>query len=427
MGSYNLFQPEELAEAQAALAADNLKFVRTFGTDECIDDSCACASVDDFDADGDLELLLGREVKGEEVLPKIRVDPGSNQDKEIAIRVRGLDDMRNVVAFGGIEPTVLFESGQLVGQEVPFNLAWEGLPPHIVAVVPYTETSFSLNPAFISFYSSKPLALDSEQLREHVRVQVVQETDSQEIDVSGILEGPYSCPFGTQMWSFVPEFCHKSITAIILTIDPEVTDTKGMRLQEVLGAPGFSHKISLGPNSAFGPCELPVEQHCLVDSYLPIRAGRIDVICNQETGLFEPVRCSIAPQGCLSDGNWNSFDWVLASEEESRNYTGREDAIYSNQYCVFPVPWPCSQGNHCMNIGTGICNIDINQCSPKSCQSGSCNGDNGLVCTPQDDCLPAIGGCTESCRTYGGCPRLDQFCITPNGSDRYHCRQLPLE
>jgi hypothetical protein len=371
----------------------------------------------DLDGDGQVELFLELDVSAIRKLPLVRLDPGGNLDKRIAVRARGIDAYGEVAAYGGLEARKLFVSGELYEIKVPFNLAFSHLPPRIIAVTPRTMP----NPpglAFLAFYSSKPLSQGS--LANHVHVTLVGSLSGSKT-VAGNLVGPSSCPFGAEMWKFVPDECYDSLLesrTINLKIDPEVTDSQGQGIQDATGNPGFEAARELASNVSFGACTIMLGCHQLGTNptYAP------DLICNDSTGMYEPARCSVDPLGC-EDGRL-VFD-ALSTRSTADCQAVRFDTYHHPESgsCVIEAPWPCNSRLDCSDIGEGECDGITSQCVAEACDhTGGCQGDFGMVCVEiQDGCLPRIGGCTADCSAFHGCPELDQDC-TLLEVGAYQCR-----
>ena len=337
--------------------------------------------VDDFDADGMLELMLSLDVQGKNRLPRGQIDPGRNRDRQIAIRVRGVDLDGEVVAAGELAAKKLFVPGQIVNELVPFNLTNQKLAPRIVSVSPETLPAPGTLRS-LAFYSSKPL--DEDSLQDHVHV-FMSGDNGGETEVQGTLAGPYPCPFGNQMWRFVPQnMCPGTLGSpeIRLVLEPEITDQQGRGLVDDSGQPGFTKTLRSpsGLGFEFGDCFI----------LLPFCSGVFSDL-NCSGGMYHPIPCVSSPTGCI--GTLQAFDWIRAE---------------STAQCV--AWWEDSQ------LGNGFCVFD--QFSG-SCFDGPCTDDR-LECV-DGRCMTRLGACTSNCEVFGGCLDYDQNCVA-NGLGSFVCR-----
>jgi len=374
----------------------------------------------DPDGDGQEELLWQIDMHSRDALPTLRLDPGSNTNKEISIRVRSLDENQQVVAYGGKDADTLFVSSEIKTISVPINLSRSQLPPRIVAVTPETLPKGYLES--IAFFSSKPLLQDS--LKDRVHVFIL----NQDQEVAGQLQEPVHCPFGTQMWVFKPTECKTelavppSIPGIRLEIDAGVTDLQGMELVDENDEPGYhiskpSNDLTMG----FGDCTIPgiIEDQASCDRIIIGINNSTDLICNPVNGRLIPAQCSISPDTCKG---WRMvYDWVQAVDN-SQCQSYRNDTFYYQDQCVIENPWICRNRNGgplvCQGIGIETCVSD--RCVPSECQDSVC-ADNLLICTADNKCLPRLGGCTDDCMAFGGCPEFQQECIMLERSGLYAC------
>jgi hypothetical protein len=332
-------------------------------------------AVADYDGDGDRELLLVIDMGGLDHLPKGRLKPGSNLEKEIGVKARGLDGQGAVVAVGRLDPKILFEPGKLTEEWISLGFLSSKFPPRIVAVTPNDLPAGCLEA--VAFYASRPLDPASLQGRVHVF-----EKGRESVEFPGRLTGPVSCPFGTEMWTYGPVGCHMPsdtppFTGIGLRLDPGVTDTGGVPIQDEAGEPGFRKIIDSTLLVQFGNCDLPAP----CDWAEPIQPETIDIICDSDTERFRPAPCSIVFDGC--EGSDHGYAWVpAATDGECQAF--RPDTLHADGICV------------------------VNS-SSDSCGGGSC-GDDTLACV-SGECMPMLGGCAEDCREFGGCPGFDQSCV----------------
>lgn len=367
-------------------------------------------SVTDVDGDAEAELLLELSTGGREELPRVRLDPGHNEAKRIAVRARGLDAQGRLVAYGGVEPRVLFASGRVNEVEVPFNPARAVMPPRVIAVLPTALPTAGFVLGKVAFVSSRALAPES--LEGRVSLQLYADDDSA-TQVEGVLAGPVGCPDGTQMWTFAPTACHTPATSYVrfeLTLAEGVADTDGAPLRDAEGQAGAV--LSVSANLAgLGPC-VPVET---CDRYG--RFGElppVDLSCDRSTGLFEPAQCTVAPGGCLDPRD--GYDGAEGSDDATcAGY--RPDAFSHAGRCVVADPWTCRNFQDC-EIMDSTCDMSSRQCQPQDCD-GACAGAYEL-CTPRG-CLPVLGTCAESCATHGSCPSFAQTCRAGEGGGRV-CR-----
>ena len=336
-------------------------------------------TVSDYDGDGEQELLLQIDLSGLGHLPKGRLKPGSNLQKEIGVKVRGLDGQAGVVAVGRLDPKILFEPGKLTEEWISLGFLGSHFPPRIVAVTPNDLPTLGCLES-IAFYASRPL--DPVSLQGHVHVF---EKGKESVDFPGRLEGPLSCPFGTEMWTFAPTGCHipedlpQPFAGIGLRLDPEVTDTGGAPIRDDAGEPGFKKIIepSLLALAQFGDCELTAQCNWTE----PIQPEKIDIICDSDTERYRPAPCSIVFDGC--EGSSHGYAWVTADTDgECQAY--RPDSLHADGICV------------------------VNS-SSTSCGGGTC-GDDTMACVG-GECMPMLGGCAEDCLEFGGCPGFDQSCV----------------
>jgi hypothetical protein len=359
-------------------------------------------NADDYDGDGEIELLLTMNVAGRRTLPIVRLDPGQNSNKEISIRVRGLDAENNVVAFGGISPQTLFVDNELHVVTVPIHLSRAQQVPRIVALSP-NALPYGSELGAIAFYSSKLLKPDT--LAGNVSVKLTRSGPGADLTVEGTVGNPRSCPFQTQMWTFVPSQCYEEsgghrFTSIQLTIGPQVTDLEDNPLQDADGNPGVTTTIETSQLRYFGPCAS--RDACDVAGF--DSSSQIDIACNTQTGYFEPAACTLVPSACRDKKD--AFDWLQAADDAGC-LAYRENTFNYIGGCIVSDPWPCTQQSACFSIGDGNCTAG--QCTPTTC-TGPCT-DQNLTCVLNQGCLPGLGGCAENCLLSGGCPELNQECV----------------
>lgn len=338
--------------------------------------------VDDVDGDGMLELMLSLDVQGSNSLPRGQIDPGRNRDRRIAIRVRGVDASGAVVAAGELSAKRIFVPGRVVNELVPFNLTNQNLAPRIVWVSPETLPAPGTLRS-LAFHSSKPL--DEESLADHVHVYMSSDFNN-ETDVQGTLVGPQPCPFGTEMWRFVPSQneCTGTLGSpeIRLVLDPAITDQQGRGLVDDIGQPGFTRTLRSpsGLGFEFGDCFI----------LLPICSGVFsDLFCI--AGMYHPIPCVSSPTGCI--GSLQAFDWIR-SDSLAQCVNWWEESQLGNGFCVF------SQ-------------------TAGSCFDGPC-ADDRLECV-EGRCMTRLGACTSNCEVFGGCLGYDQNCVA-NGFGSFVCR-----
>ncbi len=338
----------------------------------------------DPDEDGEVELLLKLSWLGKQSLPVIGLDAGSNQNTPIAVRARGLDGDGAVVALGGIDPRTLFTSSGQSEVEVPFNLCRAALPPRIVGVAPMTVPEEG-GLASVALFASGPL--EAAYMADEVSVWLVPSGGGGDEPVDGAFTGPVSCPFGTSMYTFTPADCRQSPHWLA-----------GIKLATT---GGLSVTIPLSQVKEFGPCapRKPCDQ-------IGIAAPEdTDLVCNPQTGLFEPAPCSLSVPGCQPG---EVFDWVeAAGAPECQAF--RAGTLHQDGFCVIADPWPCSGPEACAGVGTGTCDDGAGFCIPDTC-TDSCTPDS-LACVPSEGCLPKLGGCVPDCSAYGACPEFDQECV----------------
>lgn len=338
----------------------------------------------DLDGDGEAELLLKMSWRGRQSLPAIGLNAGSNRNTKIAVRARGLDDSGEVAALGGIDARILFAPSGQSEVEVPFNLSRAGLPPRIVGVSPMTVPSQG-GLASIALFASGPL--ESSYLADDVSVWLVPAGGGSDEQVPGAFSGPVPCPFGTRMYTFTPEGCRQSprwLTGVKLTTTE-----------------GLSVTIPVDQVKEFGPCA--PRRNC---DQIGIGApDDTDIVCDLQTGLFEPAPCSLTVLGCQPG---EVFDRVAAAgTPECRAF--RSDAFHQDGFCVLADPWPCAGPEACAGVGTGVCDQGTKLCIPDPC-TDSCTPDS-LACVPGEGCLPRMGGCAQDCLAYSACPEFDQECV----------------
>jgi hypothetical protein len=337
----------------------------------------------DYDADGTLELLLSIDLVNQNELPVIRLDPGSNLEKQIAIKVRGLNQSLAVVALGGKPAEQIFPSSGLETIWVPLELTRDFRAPSIVNVSPSSNSGGigGISYESIAFYSSKSLAPESLTGNVHLSI-------GDDSDITGQLEGPRSCPFGAEMWVFTPQGCHRSFMdglSVRLVLDAGITDLAGNGLQDSNGTPGFSKTIQLTGFVEMGDCtELWLD--CA-----RMEVVSVDMYCDLISGQMRPADCTVPLGGCEQAGD--SFDWVQAgSNAECRAFRG--DTVLQDGFCV-------------------VDSIDFGSCTNNSCSDSQ-------VCM-QSRCHPRIGGCVDDCQQTGACPEYIQSCQL-NDSNFYVCR-----
>ena len=351
----------------------------------------------DVDEDGEVELLLKMSWRGRQSLPTIGLNAGLNRSTPIAVRTRGLDQAGQVAALGGIDPRVLFSASGQNEVEVPFNLDRSRLPPRIVGVAPLAVPRDGVLKS-IAFYASRPL--DTATFEGNISVRVVPSGGGGEEEVSGTFAGPTPCPFGTQMYTFMPVDCHQSVhrlSGVKLAVGPGVTDTSGQPLQDG----SLTTTISIDQVKEFGSCTLQIR----CDEIGITAEENTDIVCNLQTGLFEPAPCSLSVLGCQPEA---AFDWVRAAgTPECQAF--RPGTLHQDGACVVQDPWPCTGPDACAGVGTGTCDDGAGQCVPDPCTDTCTPG--SLACVSGEGCLPKIGGCNQDCQMYGACPEFDQECV----------------
>jgi hypothetical protein len=348
----------------------------------------------DPDDDQENELLLTMYVGGKITLPVVGLNAGSHRSTPIAIRVRGLNPAEEVVALGGIDARVLFAPSGRSQIEIPFNLTRKGLDPRVVAVAPLVVPREGVLGS-IAFYTTHQL--DMATVADNISVRAVPSGGGEE-EVSGTFSESGTCPFGTYMYTFTPAGCQSSnhwLGGVKLAVGPGVLDTSGQELG------GTTVTISIDQTKEFGACT----PSTACDEIGIASVDDIDIICDLQTGRYQPAPCSAAAAGCLEG---SVFDWVAApGTPECQAF--RADTIHQEGACVILDPWPCTGAAACSGVGSGTCDGGIGQCIPESCTQ-SCTPDT-LVCATGVGCLPKIGGCTQDCQVYGACPEFDQECV----------------
>lgn len=349
----------------------------------------------DFDDDGETELLLTMYVGGRITLPVVGLNAGSHRNTPIAIRVRGLNPAEEVVALGGIDARVLFAPSGRSQVEIPFNLTRKGLDPWVVAVAPLAVPPGGVLDS-LAFYTTQPL--DMTTLPGNISVRTVASGGGSEEEVTGTFSDAGACPFGTYMYVFTPAECHRSahwLGGVKLAVGTNVIDTSGRWLAST------TITITVDQTKEFGACA--PSTGC--DEIGIASAGDIDIVCDLQTGRYQPAPCSATAGGCQGE---SVFDWVAAAgTAECQAF--RADTVEQEGACVILDPWPCTGAAACAGVGSGTCDAGIGQCIPESC-TDSCT-DKTLICMPGEGCLPRIGGCTQDCQTYGACPEFDQECV----------------
>jgi len=361
--------------------------------------------IQDPDKDNAQELLARLSPVGPEQLPVLRMDPGSQGDRPIALRARGLDEQQQVVAYGESSAQPLFSGDEITYLSVPFNLAPSRLAPELLAVNPHSLPS-GVVLGSIAIQVSKPLSGTS--LDGHARVTLLSAptgSPQQESPVEGTWTGPLSCPNGLEMWRFTPTSCLDVgllSAAIRLSLDAEVSDLAGQPLRADSGG-GVSWTSNFTALRAFGPC---AGYNCGIGG--GILLYRSDLRCDNATGRLEAASCTV-PIGEKTCGQGVfRFDWVNAKDDAGCQ-AYREDTYQALGSCVLANPWPCTSNGRCEGIGPKRCDVATNQCVPASCDDGIC-GDPSLVCVPGKGCLPRMGTCREDCSAAGGCPEFSQTC-----------------
>lgn len=114
----------------------------------------------DKDADGVLELVIRRTVRGRSALPLLRLLPGSNLGRSFKLGAQGLAG-EQIAALGGLA-AVSFDGGQSLDLLVPFNLRAAFRAPRVLVTLPrdgQADVPSTLNQIFVEF--SKEIAPDT--------------------------------------------------------------------------------------------------------------------------------------------------------------------------------------------------------------------------------------------------------------------------
>ncbi len=357
------------------------------------------------DKDDAQELLARLSSVGPERLPVLRMDPGSQGDRPIALRARGLDGQQQIVAYGESPAQPLFSGDEVTYQSVPFNLAPSRLPPELLAVTPQSLPS-GIVLGSIAIQVSKPLSGPS--LDGHTQITLITApvgAPQQETPIAGTWTGPLRCPNGLEMWRFTPTSCLEVgllSAAIRLSLDAAVTDLAGQPLRTDSAA-SITWTSNFTELRGFGPC---AGYNCGIGG--GILLYRSDLRCDSATGRLEAASCTV-PLGEKTCGQGIfRFDWVSAKDDAGCQ-TFREDSYQAQGSCVIANPWPCTSNGRCEGIGLKRCDTVTSQCVPASCDDGICT-DPSQVCVPGKGCLPRMGTCREDCSVAGGCPEFSQTC-----------------
>jgi hypothetical protein len=356
----------------------------------------------DSDQDGDLELLARLELSQELILPRIRLDPGSNQATSIALKARGLDTQEQLVAFGGLPPSRLFASGEKRYVSLPFNLVPDRRSWTIAAVMPGPMPQGAVLES-IGFIASRPLNRSS--LSEHLRLLLVtgEPGAEQESPIEFVLEDAIACPLGQEMWRLRPSQCvllDGGKAQLRLLIDPQAQDNAQRQLSPLAGPNGLDKMIDLNPLQGFGPCS-PVKS-CVNSGTMVFRP---DLICDPQSGRLKPAPCSATSGACQNEEY--VFSWISVDDaDECLRY--RLDSFQSAGFCFLTDPWPCQSNTDCGGLSGKRCDQQTQQCQPIAC-SGAC-ADEELACAGGQGCLPRLARCVLNCGFVGGCPEFNQGC-----------------